>query len=196
MPPTVEAQGAQTGVQRLDRRALRRGQGAAEFALCAPIAVIMLLGIVEAGFLMFGVGTAAYATGEAARVGAEAGNAANADMQVIYTIDATGLGQNGIVKVTEVDIYRLIEDPVTGNLTVDTTGCGGGGCVNKYDLYGTPLLTPEPWAPAIRDVSNGSSDFMGVTIKYQYQWKSGTLISSGPLVLQARYYVRLEPQTY
>jgi uncharacterized protein (UPF0333 family) len=196
MPPTVEAQGAQTGVQRLDRRALRRGQGVAEFALCAPIAVIMLLGIVEAGFLMFGVGTAAYATGEAARVGAEAGNAANADMQVIYTIDATGLGQNGIVKVTEVDIYRLIEDPVTGNLTVDTTGCGGGGCVNKYDLYGTPLLTPEPWAPAIRDVSNGSSDFMGVTIKYQYQWKSGTLISSGPLVLQARYYVRLEPQTY
>jgi hypothetical protein len=58
------------------------------------------------------------------------------------------------------------------------------------------LLTPEPWAPAIRDVSNGSSDFMGVTIKYQYQWKSGTLISSGPLVLQAKYYVRLEPQTY
>jgi uncharacterized protein (UPF0333 family) len=196
MAPTVEAQRARTGVQRLDRRALQRGQGAAEFALCAPIAVIMLLGIVEAGFLMFGVGTAAYATGEAARVGAEAGNAANADMQVIYTIDATGLGQNGIVKVTEVDIYRLIEDPVTGNLTVDTTGCGGGGCVNKYDLFGTPLLTPEPWAPAIRDVSNGSSDFMGVTIKYQYQWKSGTLISSGPLVLQAKYYVRLEPQTY
>jgi uncharacterized protein (UPF0333 family) len=196
MAPTVESQRAQTGVQRLDRRALQRGQGAAEFALCAPIAVIMLLGIVEAGFLMFGVGTAAYATGEAARVGAEAGNAANADMQVIYTIDATGLGQNGIVKVTEVDIYRLIEDPVTGNLTVDTTGCGGGGCVNKYDLYGTPLLTPEPWAPAIRDVSNGSSDFMGVTIKYEYHWKSGTLISSGPLVLQARYYVRLEPQTY
>jgi uncharacterized protein (UPF0333 family) len=196
MAPTVEAQRARAGVQRLDRRALQRGQGAAEFALCAPIAVIMLLGIVEAGFLMFGVGTAAYATGEAARVGAEAGNAANADMQVIYTIDATGLGQNGIVKVTEVDIYRLIEDPVTGNLTVDTTGCGGGGCVNKYDLFGTPLLTPEPWAPAIRDVSNGSSDFMGVTIKYQYQWKSGTLISSGPLVLQAKYYVRLEPQTY
>jgi uncharacterized protein (UPF0333 family) len=196
MRPTVVDVRAQAGTQRLDCRRTQRGQGAAEFALCAPIAVIMLLGIVEAGFLMFGVGTAAYATGEAARVGAEAGNAANADMQVIATIDATGLGQNGIVKVTEVDIYRLIEDPSTGTLTVDTTGCGGGGCINKYDLYGTPLVTPEPWAPAVRDVSNGSSDFMGVTIKYQYQWKSGTLIANGPLVLQAKYYVRLEPQTY
>ena len=196
MTPTVVDVRAQAATQPLDCRRTQRGQGATEFALCAPIAVIMLLGIVEAGFLMFGVGTAAYATGEAARVGAEAGNAANADMQVIATIDATGLGQNGIVKVTEVDIYRLIEDPSTGTLTVDTTGCGGGGCINKYDLYGTPLVTPEPWAPALRDVSNGSSDFMGVTIKYQYQWKSGTLIANGPLVLQAKYYVRLEPQTY
>ncbi len=189
-------QRAPAGPQSSDRRRASRGQGVAEFALCAPIAVVMLLGIVEAGFLMFGVGTAAYATGEAARVGAEAGNAANADMQVIGTIDATGLGQNGIVQVTEVDIYRLIEDPSTGALSVDTTGCGGGGCINKYDLYGTPLLTPEPWSAATRDVSNGSSDFMGVTIMYQYQWKSGTLIANGPLVLQAKYYVRLEPQTY
>jgi hypothetical protein len=194
-PPAVD-QGAPTRLQRLDRRRTQRGQGAAEFALCAPIAVVMLLGIVEAGFLMFGVGTSAYATGEAARVGAEAGNAANADMQVITTIDATGLGQNGIVQVTEIDIYRLIEDPTTGNLSVDTTGCGGGGCINKYDLFGNPLVTPEPWSASLRDVSNGSSDFMGVTIKYRYQWKSGTLIAGGPLALSAKYYVRLEPQTY
>ena len=184
------------GPQQPDRRRAQRGQGVAEFALCAPIALIMLLGIVEAGFLMFGVGTAAYATGEAARVGSEAGNSANADLQVIGTIDATGLGQNGIVQVTEIDIYRLIEDPNTGRLTVDSNGCGGGGCMNKYDLFGTPLINPEPWAAGLRDVTNGSSDFMGVTIKYQYRWKSGALIASGPLSLTAKYYVRLEPQTY
>src|SRR6202011_2110216 len=184
------------GPRRPNRRRASRGQGVAEFALCAPIALMMLLGIVEGGFLMFGVGTAAYATGEAARVGAEAGNSANADLQMIGTIDGTGLGQNGIVQVTEIDIYRLIEDPNTGALTVDTTGCGGGGCINKYDLFGTPLVTPEPWSASLRDVSNGSSDFMGVTIKYQYAWKSGALIASGPLLLSAKYYVRLEPQTY
>ena len=184
------------GPHQPDRRRAERGQGVAEFALCAPIALIMLLGIVEAGFLMFGVGTAAYAPGEAARVGSEAGNSANADLQVIGTIDGTGLGQNGIVQVTEIDIYRLVEDPNTGQLTVDSNGCGGGGCINKYDLFGTPLINPEPWTAGLRDVTNGSSDFMGVTIKYQYRWKSGALIATGPLSLTAKYYVRLEPQTY
>ena len=196
MTPTVVDQRAHRGPHRPDRRWARRGQGVAEFALCAPLALIMLLGIVEGGFLMFGVGTAAYATGEGARVGAEAGNTANADSQVIAVIVGTGLGQNGIVNVTEVDIYRLIEDPNTGNLTVDANGCGGGGCINKYDLFGNPLVTPEPWVAATRDVTNGSSDFIGVTIKYQYRWKSGTLIATGPLNLSAKYYVRLEPQTY
>src|SRR6202165_4158415 len=196
MTPTVLDQRAPAAAQQLGRRRASHGQGTAEFALCAPIALIMLLGIVQAGFLMFGVGTSAYATGEAARVGAEAGSAANADMEVIGAIDGTGLGQNGIVQVTEIDIYRLIEQPNTGALTVDTNGCGGGGCINKYDLFGTPLVTPEPWSPGLRDVSNGSSDFMGVTIKYQYAWKSGALIASGPLLLSAKYYVRVEPQTY
>jgi hypothetical protein len=186
----------QRGKHRPDRRWARRGQGVAEFSLCAPIALMMLLGIVEGGFLMFGVGTAAYATGEAARVGAEAGNSANADLQMIGTIDQTGLGQNGVVQVTEVDIYHLLEDPNTGQLTVDSNGCGGGGCVNKYDLFGAPLVNPEPWLASLRDVTNGSSDFMGVTIKYQYRWKSGALIAGSPLSLTAKYYVRLEPQTY
>jgi Flp pilus assembly protein TadG len=196
MTPTLLDPHAYRRPDRLDRRQVKRGQGVAEFALCAPIALMVLLGIIEAGFLMFGVGTAAYATGEAARVGSEAGNQANADSQVIAVILGTGLGQNGVVNVTEVDIYRLIEDPNTGNLTVDTNGCGGGGCVNKYDLTGNPLLTPEPWTATSRDVTNGSSDFMGVTIKYQYRWKSGALIAATPLNLTAKYYVRLEPQTY
>jgi hypothetical protein len=196
MTPTLLDRRAHCGPQPPDRGRAKRGQGVAEFSLCAPIALMMLLGIVEGGYLMFGVGTAAYATGEGARVASEAGNAANADLQVIGTIDATGLGQNGIVQVTEIDIYRLIEDPNTGALSVDSTGCGGGGCINKYDLFGTPLVNPEPWPATGRDVTNGSSDFIGITIKYQYRWKSGALIASGPLSLSAKYWVRLEPQTY
>jgi hypothetical protein len=45
-------------------------------------------------------------------------------------------------------------------------------------------------------VTNGSSDFIGVIIKYQYNWKSGVLISATPLQLSATSTVRLEPQTY
>jgi hypothetical protein len=63
MTPTVLEQRAYRGPHLPERRRAKRGQGVAEFSLCAPIAVMMLLGIVEGGFLMFGVGTAAYATG-------------------------------------------------------------------------------------------------------------------------------------
>lgn len=174
----------------------QQGQGVAEFALASPIALLLLVGIIEMGLLMFGVGTAAFAVGESARVGAEAGNQVDADTQIINTIRATALGSETIVNVQEIDISRLLEDPVTGKLSIDSTGCNGGACTNRYDLQGNPLLSPEPWPSTARNVSNGSSDFMGVTITYLYRWKSGTLLSSSPLQLSATYDVRLEPQTY
>ena len=166
-----------------------------EFALVMPLLIVLLMGVFDCGVLMFGVATADYAVGEGARVGAEAGNAANADAQIAQAIATTALHQP-FVQVKEIDIYRLNEDPGTGALTMDTTGCGGAGCVNKYDPAGTPLLTPEPWVASLRDVTNGSSDFLGVTIKYQYNWKSGTLLSAAPLQLSSTYSVRLEPQAY
>ena len=166
-----------------------------EFALVMPLLILLLMGVFDCGVLMFGVGTADYAVGEGARVGAEAGNAANADAQIAQTIGKTALHQP-FVQVKEIDIYRLIEDSVTGQLTMDTTGCGGAGCVNKYDAAGSPLLSPEPWVASLRDVTNCSSDFLGVTIKYQYNWKSGTLLSAAPLQLSSTYSVRLEPQAY
>jgi len=168
-----------------------------EFALVMPLLMFALLGVFDAGVLMFGVGASDYAVGEGARVGAEAGNAANADAQIIQAIQNTALHQP-FVQVNEIDIYRLNEDPVSGKLTVDTTGCGGTGCMNKYDASGspTPGFSPEPWVSSTRNVSNGASDFLGVTIRYQYQWKSGVLLSSTPLQLSSSYSVRLEPQTY
>jgi Flp pilus assembly protein TadG len=177
-------------------RGRQRGQGVAEFALAAPIALILLVGIIEAGLLMFGVGTASFAVGESARVGAEAGNANDADAQIINAIRNTALGSETIVNVQEIDIFHLNEDPVTGKLTIDATGCNGGPCMNKYDIQGNALLSPQPWPAAARNVSNGSSDFMGVSIQYQYRWKSGTLLSASPLQLSATYDVRMEPQTY
>jgi Flp pilus assembly protein TadG len=176
-------------------RRLRRGQGLTEFAIVIPILMFLLLGVFDAGVLMFGVGTSDYAVGEGARVGAEAGNAADADTQIIQAIEKTALHQP-FVQVNEVDIYRLNEDPVTGRLTADTSGCAGGPCRNKYDANGTPLLSPEPWVSGTRNVSNGSSDFLGVIIYYQYNWKSGVLLTANPLQLNSSYTVRLEPQTY
>lgn len=184
------------GIVRRDR-CRRRGQGLTEFAIVMPVLIFLLLGVFDAGLLMFGVGTSDFAVGEGARIGAEAGNAADADAQIIQALQNTALHQP-FVQVNEIDIYRLNEDPVTGKLTVDAAGCGGKACLNKYDASGTPLpgFSPEPWVSSTRNISNGSSDFLGVTIYYQYNWKSGVLLAAKPLQITSSYSVRLEPQTY
>ena len=174
----------------------RPGQTMTEFALITPVLLILLLGIFDAGLLMFSVGTASQGVGEGARVGAEAGNASNADSQIVSAIKATALGTTSLVNVTEVDIYHLLQNGGTGALTVDSTGCGGTpGCFNEYDLNGNPLI-PVRWASTGRNVTYGQMDFLGVTVKYTYAWKSGILLSTNPLNLSATYYVRLEPQSY
>jgi Flp pilus assembly protein TadG len=172
----------------------------AEFGLMLPLLLIVLVGAVEAGFLFFGVGTARYAAGEGGRVAAEKGNAADADSQAIQSIRSTALGQTTMVQVQEVDVYRMIQD-AQGRLNRDTTGCAGQPCLNRYDLSGT-LLNPvspgtsAPWPSVTRDVSASSGDFLGITVKYQYAWKSGSLLATPPLQLEATSYVRMEPQTH
>jgi len=190
---TVGAVGTIKRAVRAPGRSNRLGQGLTEFAIVMPLLIVLLLGVFDTGLLMFGVGTSDYAVGEGARVAAEAGNAADADAQIIQAIQSTALHQP-FVQVTEIDIYKLNEDPVTGNLTADASGCASNPCLNKYDANGNPLTAP--WASSSRNVTNGSSDFIGVIIKYQYNWKSGVLISATPLQLSATSTVRLEPQTY
>jgi hypothetical protein len=62
-------------------------------------------------------------------------------------------------------------------------------------LNGTPL-GPIPWPASSRNVGNGTSDFIGVTIYYTYTWKAGFFAPLGPLRTTAVSYVRIEPQSY
>jgi Flp pilus assembly protein TadG len=52
---------------RFGRRAARRGQSLAEFALALPILFILTLGVIDGGRLVFCLGTLDYAVEEAAR---------------------------------------------------------------------------------------------------------------------------------
>ena len=174
----------------LTRRHARRGAGQAlpEFALIAPVLFLMLLGVFEASMLLFGVATARYAVGEAARVDAQLGAVSNADQQAITTIRGTAVGTSTYVTITEIDIYKLIQSG-TGTLSQDSSN------VNKYHLDGTVIQ--EPWLPSSRNTTLGSSDYLGVTIFYYYDWKTGPLKAAARRVtLTAIYYIRLEPQKY
>jgi Flp pilus assembly protein TadG len=159
-----------------------------EFAIVAPILFFLLLGIVESGLLLFVVGTARWGGSEVARQESESGNAANADLVSLQTLQKSAMGTTTLAQVNEVDIYRLIAQP-NGSLTVDNAH------INRYKLDGTPIGVIN-WPPAIRNVRNGQSDFLGVTIKYQYNWKTGVFVSGSAIQLNQVFEIRLEPQTY
>jgi hypothetical protein len=171
-----------------DRRKRSRAQAMTEFAIVAPILFFLLLGIFESGLLLFVVGTARWSTAEVARQESESGNAANADQVSIAVLRKSAIGTTTLGSVVEIDVYHLIEQ-VNGTLTVDANK------YNRYDINGNPIV-PISWPSPTRNVRNGQSDFLGITLHYQYNWKTGVFLSGAPLQLQQLYEIRLEPQTY
>jgi Flp pilus assembly protein TadG len=169
------------------KRTRSRGQTLTEFALVVPVLLMLIMGVLDGALLMFSVGTARYAAAEGSRVAATLGNVATTDSQVVATV-RDKVGSTQLFSVTEVDIYKLNQDG-NGNLTPDPSK------INKYALDGTPL-NPTPWPASGRNVGNGTSDFIGVTIYYTYNWKAGFFAPLGPLRTTAVSYVRIEPQSY
>jgi Flp pilus assembly protein TadG len=169
------------------KRAPSRGQTLTEFALVVPVLMMLIMGVLDGALLMFSVGTARYGSAEGSRVAATLGNVGNTDSQVVATIRNIVSGTQ-LFTVDEVDIYKLNQDG-NGNLTQDVSK------TNKYALDGTPL-NGTPWPATSRNVGNGTSDFIGVTVNYTYKWKAGFFAPLGPLKTTAISYVRIEPQSY
>ena len=165
-----------------------RGQTLTEFALVVPVLLMLVMGVLDAALLMFSVGTARYAASEGSRLASQLGNAATTDSQVVALI-RNNVTSTRLFDVSEIDIYKLDQDG-NGNLTPDPT------YYNRYALDGTPMISPEPWPAAARNVGNGTSDFIGITINFSYSWKAGFFAPLGPIRTTAVSYVRLEPQSY
>lgn len=174
-------------VRSVGKRARSCGQTLTEFALVVPVLMVLIMGVLDGALLMFSVGTARYSSAEGSRVAASLGNLANTDSQVVAAVRNTVSGTQ-LFSVDEVDIYKLNQDE-NGNLTQDISK------TNRYALDGTPLNS-TPWPASSRNVGNGSSDFIGITVNYTYTWKAGFFAPLGPLKTTAVSYVRIEPQSY
>lgn len=164
-----------------------RGQTLVEFALIVPVLFMLIMGVLDGALLMFSVGTARYGASEGSRLAAQLGNASTADGQIVAKVNSI-VGTTQLFTVSEVDIYRLNQDAV-GNLTPDAAH------YNRYKLDGT-AIGPITWPAPSRNVGNGTSDFLGLTIHYSYAWKAGFFSPLGPVNTVAEAYVRLEPQSY
>jgi Flp pilus assembly protein TadG len=180
-----------------------RGQAMVEFAIVAPILLFLLFGIFESGLLLFVVGTARFSAGDMARQESESGNAANADQVSIAVVRNGVLGTTSLAVVRQIDVFKLNEDPVTGVLT---PACNAGvtsppaPCVGSYNTYLLSGATtdggPVRWLPSTRSVKNRATDFLGVRVWYQYNWKTGVFLAPSSVQLNMEVDIRLEPQTY
>jgi len=167
------------------RKPNRKGQALVEFAFVFPLFMVLLVAVIEYGFLMNANLASSYATRDASLVAAEAGNNAGADCAILKKIEDDINGPSDPRNITTVQIYWA--DPVTGAIK--------GSNVNTYTRSATPSLpctvggvsfnldysnTPTIGYPVANrcNVINGAScavghsglDTIGVQITYNYQW--------------------------
>ncbi len=170
--------------RRLLRKPNSKGQALVEFAFVFPLFMILLVAVIEYGFLMNANLASSYATRDASLTAAEAGNNTGADCAILRKIEDDINGPSDPRNITNVQIYWADA----------TTGAIKGANVNTYVRSTTLTIsctigastftlpyqkTTNGYAEANRcNVINGSScavghgglDTIGVQITYNYQW--------------------------
>lgn len=170
------------GSPAVDRRRRRRstGQSLVEFTMVVPVFLLLLLGMLEFGFVFTHEQTLVYATREGARTGAAVGNGstaypcttANFDAPTIAAVERvlTSAGSPIVLsRVTGIDIYLAKADgsATSGKVNAWLPAAGGGPTVDGKAL--DFKLATAGWDPCSR--KNGvNADALGVSIRYSYQY--------------------------
>lgn len=164
-----------------------RGQGLVEFTLVVPVMLVMLMGMVEFGFVFTHNLTLEYATREGARTGSALGNGdgdvltcngdgsaarPGIDAQIVAAIERVLNSPGSPIKVSNVSTIQLWKATATGTpaspgeTSTWTYSAGGGPNVDgvRLDFRQT---TASTWTPCTRN--NGATpDSIGVSLTYTY----------------------------
>lgn len=160
-----------------------RGQGLVEFAMLVPLFMLLLLGLLEFGFVFDQTMTISYATREGARSASAfaSGNSttlpcADVDKNIIAAVqrvlDADG-SRVDLTRISEIRIYRAQTNgtPFTGpaNNNIWTYNASGTTMVDGQALSFSKAS--GTWDACTRDSSwtNGvAPDSIGIAIQYSY----------------------------
>lgn len=164
---------------RLRRRRDQRGQGLVEFALLVPAFMLLLLGMLEFGFVFDHTLTVQYASREGARVGSalvngggtlgcgvgQSPNAGTVDgliVQAVVRVLDSPDSRVDLAQIPEIRIYKA--DPATGNPTSN---------VNVYTRSGTSYVAGSAsWAACSRSNAGSPPESIGVSLTYTYQFQT------------------------
>lgn len=145
------------------------GQSLVEFALTLPIFVLLMMGVLEFGFLYNNILTVQYAARQGVSAAAQAGGVDGADCSILKAVERALTAPIDKSRVTSVKIYKSDAngDPIVGAINeyvrVGTLDCPGSE-TEPYSLVGS-----EGYAQADRHDSLAEGlDVVGVRIGYLY----------------------------
>lgn len=145
------------------------GQSLVEFALAVPVFVLMLMGMLEFGFLYNNILTVQFASRQGVSVAAQVGGEDGADCAILKAVEAALTVPIDKARVTAVEIYQS-----------DANGDPISGRINRYERTGTldcPGSATEPYTlvgsegypqPDRHDALADGLDVVGVRIEYLY----------------------------
>jgi len=158
-----------------------RGQALVEFALILPFFVVLLMGVLEFGFLLNAVLGTNFAARDAALLAAEAGSAPGADCVILKSVEDDTSAPSADSRILEVSIYRS-----------DHNGTQIGGSANVYNRTGSTTCTyPDDSTVTVPYTLTSAGyteddrcnylggcpalgrtelDTIGVAISYSYSW--------------------------
>jgi hypothetical protein len=161
--------GARDQVGRRSRGSGDGGQSLVEFALVVPIFLLLIMGLIEYGFLYNNVLTVQYASRQGVSIAAEAGAVDGADCSILKAVEAALQSPVNRADVEGVTIFEsdFNGNPISGraNQYVRTGAlyCPGTG-TQPYTLVGE-----EGYPQTERgDTLAGGLDLVGVFIDYTY----------------------------
>ena len=155
--------------RRSGERSDQHGQGLVEFSLVLPIFVLVMMGVIEFGFLYNNILTVQYASRQGAKAAAEAGGVDGADCSILKAVEAALTSPIDKSHVTYVDIYKsdVNGDPVPGvdnrYIRTGTLDCPGDA-TEPYTLSGAEGYPQTDRHDALAE----GLEVVGVQIGYTY----------------------------
>ncbi len=182
---------------RHERWRRQRGQSLVEFALVAPLLLLVIFGILEFCFLYQSIDTADFAAREGARVGAVLGPSdSGADskiLQAIQTATSSGVG----LLFSQIQTIEIFKSDENGTVPPPLASCTQVANEDVYDGQGNQCPGTLGWPPSARIATFNASDYLGVRITFAYNWVTSFVSAAGGQFQLSSVSIQLiEPQTY
>lgn len=174
----------------------RRERGAAvvEAAIILPLLLVLAIGLSEIGFAAIDRLTMANAAREGARVGAAAGDSANADLSILRSVEQASCslhyGSLVSVEIYEADANGDPSDPASKLNRY--TPSGSLNCTNSATTNLT-CANGCPWTAGSRSTVVTNLDEVGIKVTYTHDWITGIPPWTGSVTWTDQTVMRLEP---